>query len=151
MQEEDKVIEEKDLNEKQIEDINEYKKVIVKKLNSFLEKLPNGALLKNAATGVEYKIARISHHTYKIDILSDQTLKGIVISADEGVIGIEINRPGKIRDEYLGLIDLNPQGGGEPLKVDPHRIKILGSIESFKVRLDKIIDDIINSIPYTVG
>jgi len=149
--EENKVIEEKDLDEKSIEKINEYKEIIIKKLNNFLQNVPSGVLLKNYSTGLEYKIDKISHHTYKIDILSDQTLKGIVISADEGAYGLEINRAGKTRDEYLGLIDFNPEGGDIPIRIDTHRIRILGSIESFKIRVDKIINDIINSKPYTTG
>ena len=151
MQEEDKVIEEKDLDEKSIERINEFKTSTIKRLNTFLQNIPQGVLLKNYSTGVEYKINRISHHTYKIDILSDQTLKGIVISADEGAFGLEINRAGKARDEYLGLIDFDPRGGDFPFKIDPNRIRILGSVESFEIRVNKLIDDIINSKPFTAG
>jgi len=151
MNEEDKVLEEKDLSPETLTKLNEYKEIISQKLNNFLENIPEGSLLENPSSRIKFKINKPHHHYYRIEVLSDQTLNSLILNTETGSSAIEINRPGKTRDEFLGLIDANSFGGGTGIQVELGKIRITGSFESFKVRMDKIANDIINSIPYTEG
>lgn len=149
--EDDKVVEGKDLDPATIVEINKYKETVVKRLNNFLENLPSGIVLKNPDTGRLFKIEVIKHHLYRITPIQDAAVKNLIIDADPGSEAIEINRSGKSLDEYLGLTDPNSYGGSAEVMVDITKIRILGSFESFKIRMDGIVDEIINSLPFTEG
>jgi hypothetical protein len=147
---EEEILTEANLEPEVLESIYTYEKGVIQKLNQFLESQQEGAVLENTSSGVTFRIEKPRHHFYKLVFSGDRSLESVLLSAEGGNAAIEINRPGKMKDEYLGSIDMNPSGGAE-IKIAPNKIRIYGSFESFKVRMDKIVDDIKSSIPYTEG
>ena len=145
------MVEEKDLDPATIIEINKYKEAVVKKLNFYLENITSGTIIKNPNTGRMFRVEIIKHHLYRITLIQGTDLKNLIIDGDPGSEAIEINRSGKSLDEYLGLTDPSSYGGSEDVQVDLTKIRILGSFESFKIRMSALVDEIISSLPFVEG
>jgi hypothetical protein len=150
--EEDKIITEKDISDEELEQINIYKELTVSRLVKFLESLPKETLIIDPENNFQYKINETSCHTFTIEIQgSTSQFKQLVVCEENGISAIEINRQGDSKDEFLGLLVPVNSNQVDNTQIDSSRIRILGGFESFKIRLDSLINSIINSVPYTNG
>ena len=62
MNEEDKILEEKDLNPETLIELNKYKEIVSQKLNNFLENIPEGSLLETPSSGIRFRVEKPHHH-----------------------------------------------------------------------------------------